>query len=146
MESSYSKDTQQSRDAKQEQRQQQKVTEQRRQADAPSAAFVHAAQLLQSGAKLRDLSPEEAREVAAAVGNQTVLQLLRGGDPIPLAPAPPGRETERTLPVTAVDVRWPALNTLPELPRSGPFPEGVFPVEHFRPMGQYAGGGVIPNG
>ena len=142
---SYSNDTQQDKQTKQEQ-QQQKVNEQRRQTETPHPAFVHAAQLLQSGAKLRDLLPEEAREVAAAIGNQAVLQLLNGGKPIPLAPAPPGRGTEQALPETEVSIRWPILIAPPHFARNGPLPESVFPIDRFVPMGRQAGSGVIPDG
>ena len=111
-----------------------------------SAAFAHAAQLLQSGAKLQDLSPEEMREVAAAIGNQSVLQLLHGGNPVPLTSPPPGRSTEEALPVTAVDIRWPSLCALPGSERDGPLFGKAFSIEWLRPMGQCMGNEVIPDG
>lgn len=109
---------------------------------APSRA----AQLLQSGAKLRDLSPEELREMAAAVGNQTMIRLLQGGDAVPLAPAPPDRDAAAELPENTVEIRWPALCVPPTMARDRPLPDGVFSVEALRPMGRGPGNGVTADG
>jgi len=111
-----------------------------------SPILAQSARLLQSGAKLRDLSPEQAREVAAVIGNQAVLQLLHGGSPIKLAPAPPGARETEALPETAVDIRWPALTGPPKLIRDGPLPGGVFAVEHLREMGSSTAKGGAPDG
>ena len=146
MESSYSAGKDSRQDNKIRQERQQKTPEHRRQSDDPAAAFVHAAQLLQSGARLQDLSPEEAREVASAIGNQSMLNLMHGGGSIPLAAAPPGRSTEEALPETAVDIRWPILCALPGFKRDGPLPGKAFQMDRFRPMGQCTGNGVIPDG
>ena len=146
MESSYSAGKDSRQDNKIRQERQQKMPEHRRQSDDPAAAFVHAAQLLQSGARLQDLSPQEAREVAAAIGNQSVLKLLHGERSVPLASAPPGRGKEEALPETAVDIRWPILCALPGFKRDGPLPGKAFQTECFRPMGQRMGNGVIPDG
>ena len=142
MESSYSS----GKDLQRESRIQKEAPDHRRQSDEPAAAVVHAVQLLQSGAKLQDLSPEEAREVAAVIGNQSVLQLLSGGSSVPLASAPPDRSTEETLPETAVDIRWPILCVLPGFERDGPLSGQAFSMEHLRPMGQRTESGVIPDG
>ena len=107
-------------------------------------ALVNAAAKLQSGAKLLDLSPEETREFASAVGNQTMLQLLRGGGAVPLAPTPPGPGNEASLPETEVRIRWPALSAPLNFARDGPLPGSVFPVSCLRPMGR--GGEVVPDG
>lgn len=146
MDNSYSasKDTRQENKTQQER--QHKMPERRRQPDDPTTALAHASQLLQSGARLQDLSPEEAREIAATIGNQSVLKLLSGGNAIPLAPAPPGRSTEEALPETAVDIRWPILCALPGFKRDGPLPGKAFQMECFCPMGQCTGNGVIPDG
>ena len=148
MESEYSKsrDSRSDQQSKQADRQQKQIIEQPRQAEEISPVFYEATQTLQSGAKLRDLSPEELKEIAATVGNQTMLQLLRGGGGLPLAPAPPGRDGSKTLPETEVEIRWPILYVPPNFARDGPLPRSVFPIECFRPMGQYAESGVIPNG
>lgn len=146
MENSYSAGKDSRQDNKTQQERQKKMPEHRRQSSEPTAAFVHAAQLLQSGARLQDLSPQEAREVAAAIGNQSVLKLLRGGKSVPLASAPPGRGSGEALPETAVDIRWPILCALPGFKRDGPLPSRAFQMECFRPMGQRMGSGVIPDG
>ena len=146
MESEYNR----SRDNRQEnqQRQEQKKSEQSRQPETSNAAFVHASQLLQSGAKLRDLPPGEAFAVAEAVGNQTMLQLLRGGGAVPLAPAPPGRagEAAEGLPEREADIRWPLLSVPPNFARDGPLPGQVFPINCLRPMGRRTETGVMPDG
>ena len=146
MESSYSKSTDQQQDKQARQNERDKLNGYRHEAEHNDAAFVHAVELLQSGAKLRDLSPEDAREVAAAVGNQTMLRLLSGGGSVPLAPAPPGSGTADALPETAINIRWPVLSELPVFARDGPLPRRAFPVDCFCPMGQQAGSGVIPDG
>jgi len=142
LENSYTADKEQKL-APQRQQQEQSRTHQR---EEMSPAMTQAAMLMQSGAKLQDLSPEQAREVAAVIGNQAVLQLLHGGSPIRLAPAPPGRGTVEALPETEADVRWPALAVLPNLIRDGPLPGGVFPADRLRPMGAYGARGVPPDG
>jgi len=116
------------------------------QREGPGPALAQGLQLIQAGAKLQDLSPQQAREVAAVLGNQNVLQLLRGGSPVKLAPAPPGGRTEEALPVTEVDIRWPAVTVPPKMIRDGPIPPSIFPADHFRPMGVYGSKGVPPDG
>ena len=146
MESDYSKSREDRQDRRQQQEQQK--SERARQPEQSQAAFTHASQLLQSGAKLRDLPPEEARAVAGAVGNQTMLQLLRGGGAVSLAPAPPGRagEAAEGLPEREVDIRWPFLAVPPNFARDGPLPGRVFPIECLRPMGRRREIGVMPDG
>lgn len=146
MQSDYSRSKDSGQDRQTAQQARQQLSEQPQQAEAVSPMLYEASQMLQSGAKLQDLSPEELRELASAVGNQTMRQLLCGGGELPLAPAPPGREAVKALPETEVDIRWPALCTPPNLARDGPLPTGVFPIERFRPMGHSAEGGVIPDG
>ena len=146
MDNSYSADRDSRQDGRIQKERQKESPEHRRQPDEPTTAFVNAAQLLQSGARLQDLSPQEAREVAAAIGNQSVLRLLRGGNTVPLASAPPGRGTEESLPETEVDVRWPLLCALPGFKRDGPLPRKAFQTECFHPLGQRMENGVIPGG
>ena len=148
MESDYSRnrDSRQNQQKPQESQQQKQFFDKPQQTEEFSPTFHEASQMLQSGARLRDLSPEELKELAATVGNQTMRQLLRGGGELPLAPAPPGREASGALPETEVDIRWPILCAPPSFARDGPLPGSVFPIECFRPMGQYAESGVIPNG
>jgi len=104
---------------------------------AQEAALTQAMQHLQAGAGLQDLSPCELREVAALLGNRTLLNLLGGtGDSAPLAPERGAKRCDGTeLPLTTVDVRWPALTEPPFLARSGTLPKGVFPMEQWRTMG-----------
>ena len=142
MENSYSP----GKDLQRDDRKEQKLPDHQRHADEPTPAFAHAAQLLQSGAKLQDLSPAEAREVAATIGNQSVLRLLNGGNSVPLASAPPDRSADATLPETEVDVRWPILCPLPGFQRDGPLSGQAFSTERFRPMGRRTESGVIPDG
>ena len=146
MDNSYSADRDSRQDGRIQKERQKESPEHRRQPDEPTTAFVNAAQLLQSGARLQDLSPEEAREVASAIGNQSMLNLMHGGGSIPLAAAPPGRSTEEALPETAVDIRWPILCALPGFKRDGPLPGKAFQLECLHPMGQRMGNGVIPDG
>ena len=150
MENDFARNRDARRDAREKQsaqRETQQREEARFQPETADAGLAHAAQLLQSGARLRDLSPEDVREVAAAVGNQTMLQFLRsGGGGVPLAPAPPGLQAGTVLPETEVAVRWPALCAPPVFARDGPLPGGVFPVEAFRPMGHRCESGVMPDG
>ena len=147
MESSYGKN-EEKQQKKQDNREEQEEKKKQAQQTNASPAFTHAVQMLQAGAKLSDLPPEEARELAAVLGNQTVLQLMNGGGrSAPLAPEPPSRGAAGDrLPETEVNIRWPMLCTLPEIQRSGSRPNGMFPIENFRPMGQYTESGVIPNG
>jgi len=135
-----------SRTSEKTQQREEKREQQAHRREEPGAALIQAMTLLQAGARLRDLSPEQAREVAAVLGNQTVLQLLHGGSAVKLAPAPPGGRTEEALPVTAVDIRWPALAVPPGLNRDGRPPGGVFDPEHLREMGRYGAEEVPPDG
>ena len=133
---------------KQEERERREEQIRQAQQTNASPAFAHAAQLLQAGARLQDLPPEEAREVVHILGNQTVLRLMNGGGKLaPLAPEPPNAvSSTNTLPLTQVDIRWPMLCALPQLQRSGKGPGAVFSIENFRPMGQNTEGGVILDG
>ena len=133
---------------KQEEREQQEEQKEQAQQKNASPAFAHAVQLLQAGAMLRDLPPEEAREVVQILGNQTVLHLMNGGGkPVPLAPEPPSAvSSTNTLLLTQVNIRWPMLCALPQMQRSGKRPGAVFSIENFRPMGQNTEGGVILDG
>ena len=133
---------------KQEEREQQEEQKKQAQKTDASPSFAHAVQLLQAGAKLQDLPPEEAQEVVQILGNQTVLRLMNGGGKLaPLAPEPPTHPSDADiLPETQVDIRWPMLTALPQLQRSGKRPDAVFSIENIRPMGRYTEGGVILDG